>query len=361
MNTLTRRGFGALALAAAAKPARANDFPAIKPEDAVIAFGHVGPVSDEGWTYTHHQGLLAVKAAFPAARYLEVESIPYSADATRTFRQFVAQGANIVFLSSEYGDLLYPVSNRAPQTAWLECDGHTMGSNHGIYYVKHWMPSYIAGVAAGLMSKSGRLGYIGSMAVPTTYAGVNAFLMGAQSVKPQATMQVILINAWFDPQGAAQAGTALIDNGADVLLGAMDEAAYLQVAEKRGVPAVMWNSDGLRKYGPKSYVTAITLDWRQFYIDQTRARLEGRWQPSNVLLGLGAGVDVAPWGDSVPDPVRRQADAVRAKMLAGWPPFVGEIRDASGRVRVAKGQTMSDDMFYACDWTIQGVSGLHAT
>jgi hypothetical protein len=63
----------------------------------------------------------------------------------------------------------------------------------------------------------------------------------------------------------------------------------------------------------------------------------------------------------VPDPVRRQADAVRAKMLAGWPPFVGEIRDASGRVRVAKGQTMSDDMFYACDWTIQGVSGLHAT
>ncbi|MBC7479667.1 MAG: hypothetical protein H7317_16520 [Pseudorhodobacter sp.] len=48
-----------------------------------------------------------------------------------------------------------------------------------------------------------------------------------------------MINAWFDPQ----AGTALIDTGADVLFGIMDEAAYLQVAEARGVKAVMWNTD----------------------------------------------------------------------------------------------------------------------
>jgi basic membrane lipoprotein Med (substrate-binding protein (PBP1-ABC) superfamily) len=199
------------------------------------------------------------------------------------------------------------------------------------------------------------------MAVPTTYAGVNAFLMGAQSVKPHATMQVILINAWFDPQAAAQAGTALIDNGADVLLGAMDEAAYLQVAEKRGVPAVMWNSDGLRRYGPKSYVTAVVLDWNAFYIEQTKARLEGRWTPAQTLLDLGAGVDRAPWGDSVPDAVRQQADAARTKMLGGSTPFVGEIKDTQGRVRVASGQVMTDDAFYACDWAIAGVSGLGAT
>jgi len=362
---LSRRDFGLLAGASAVAAPRgaraAGGMAPVDPASAVIAFGHVGPISDEGWTYTHHLGLLAVKQAYPKANFLEVESIPYSADATRTFRRFVAQGANIVFLSSEYGDLLYPVSNRTPQIAWLECDGHTLGVNRGAYYIKHWMPSYVAGIAAGLMSTSGRLGYVGSMAVPTTYAGVNAFLMGAQSVKPHATMQVILINAWFDPQGAAQAGTALIDNGADVLLGAMDEAAYLQVAEKRGVPAVMWNSDGLRRYGPKSYITAVVLDWNAFYLAQTRARLEGRWTPAQTLLDLGAGVDRAPWGDSVPGSVRQHADAVRTKMLGGWTPFVGEIKDTRGRMRVARGQAMSDEAFYACDWAIQGVSGLSST
>jgi basic membrane lipoprotein Med (substrate-binding protein (PBP1-ABC) superfamily) len=361
---LSRRDFGRLAGASLLAPRVANaagSMAPVDPNSAVIAFGHVGPISDEGWTYTHHLGLLAVKQAYPHATFLEVESIPYSADATRTFRRFVAQGANIVFLSSEYGDLLYPVSNRTPQIAWLECDGHTLGFNRGAYYIKHWMPSYVAGIAAGLMSKTGRLGYVGSMAVPTTFAGVNAFLMGAQSVKPHATMQVILINAWFDPQAAAQAGTALIDNGADVLLGAMDEAAYLQVAEKRGVPAVMWNSDGLRRYGPKSYITAVVLDWNAFYIAQTKARLEGSWTPAQTLLALGAGVDRAPWGDSVPEPVRRQADAVRTRMLGGWTPFVGEIKDTQGRIRVARGQVMDDESFYACDWAIAGVSGLGAT
>ena len=224
--------------------------------------------------------------------------------------------------------------------------------------MKHWLPSYVAGVAAGLMSKSGKLGYVGSMPVPTVYCGVNAFLMGARSVKPEATMQVIVINSWFDPQAAAQAGTALIDNGCDVLFGVMDEAAYLQVAEKRGVPAVMWNTD-VRRYGPKSYVTSIMLDWTKFYVGQAKARLEGVWTPAQpVLLGMGEGVDRDAWGDSVPSAARAQADAVRTKMLAGYTPFVGEIKDADGRVRVPAGKTMTDLELYGWNWPIEGVSGL---
>ena len=349
---------GLAAAGAIIRPAQAAGFAAVKPEQAVIGFGHVGPISDEGWTSSHHQGLLAVKQAYPQAKFLEVESIPYSADATRTFRQFVAQGAHLVFVTSEYGDLLHGVSDRAGDTAWLECNGHGVAANRSWYYVKHWLPSYVAGVAAGLMSKSGKLGYVGSMPVPTVYCGVNAFLMGARSVKPEATMQVIVINSWFDPQAAAQAGTALIDNGCDVLFGVMDEAAYLQVAEKRGVPAVMWNTD-VRRYGPKSYISSIVLDWTKYYVAQAKARLEGSWTPGQpVLLGMGEGVDRDAWGDSVPGPVRSQADAVRTKMLAGYTPFVGEIKDADGRVRVPAGTTMTDLELYGWNWPIEGVSGL---
>ena len=349
---------GALAAGSLVRPARAAGFAAVKPEQAVIGFGHVGPISDEGWTSSHHQGLLAVKQAFPQAKFLEVESIPYSADATRTFRQFVAQGAHIVFVTSEYGDLLRGVSDRAPNTAWMECNGHSAGSNRGWYYIKHWLPSYVTGVAAGLISKSGKLGYVGSMPVPTVFCGVNAFLMGARSVNPAATMQVIVINSWFDPQAAAQAGTALIDNGCDVLFGVTDEAAYLQVAEKRGARAVMWNTD-VRRYGPKAYVSSIVLDWNKFYVAQAKARIEGTWTPGEAaLLGMGEGVDRDAWGDSVPGPVREQADAMRTKLLAGHNPFAGEIKDASGKVRIPAGQAMTDMELYGWSWPIEGVSGL---
>ena len=69
----------------------AGAFAPVKEQDAVIAFGHVGPISDEGWTSQHHEGLPAVKKAYPKAKYIEVETIPYSADATRSFRQFVSE------------------------------------------------------------------------------------------------------------------------------------------------------------------------------------------------------------------------------------------------------------------------------
>jgi basic membrane lipoprotein Med (substrate-binding protein (PBP1-ABC) superfamily) len=197
--------------------------------------------------------------------------------------------------------------------------------------------------------------------VPSVYSGVNAFLMGARSVNPNATMQVILINSWFDPQAAAQAGTALIDNGCDFLFGIMDEAAYLQVAEKRGVPAVMWNTD-VRRYGPKSYVSSIVVNWNDFYVEQVKARLAGTWKgDQKILLDIGHGVDRDAWGESVPEAVRKQADAVRTKMLSGYSPFVGEIKDIKGTVRVPKGQKMDDMALYNWDWPIEGVSGLKMT
>ena len=95
-KNISRRGFMGLAGMTAAgsllmpksgliRPAfGASPFAPVKEEDAVIAFGHVGPISDEGWTYTHHLGKLAVEKAFPKLKTLEVENIPFSADATRT-------------------------------------------------------------------------------------------------------------------------------------------------------------------------------------------------------------------------------------------------------------------------------------
>ncbi len=172
--------------------------------------------------------------------------------------------------------------------------------------------------------------------------GTNAFLMGARSVNPNATLQTIAINSWFDPQAATQAGTALIDNGCDLLFGIMDEAGYLQVAEKRGAKAVMWNTD-IRRYGPKSYVSSVLIDFKKFYVDQVGMRLDGNWTPSRYsVLPMGAGVDRDKWGETVPADVASSADAVRDKILGGWSPFVGEIKDSDGQVlRVAAGQTMT--------------------
>ena len=301
--SLTRRtvlaGMGAgaasLMLPGAIPFAHAAPLAPVREEDAVIAWGHVGPITDEGWTYKHHVGMQAVEKAFPKLKTLYVESIPYAADATRTFRQFVAQGANMVFATSNYGDFLYDVANAAPEVAFYECDGRNPLPNLGTYYLQHWYPSYVAGVAAGHMSETGKLGYVASFPVPSVYAGANSFLMGARSVNPEATLQAIVINSWFDPQASTQAGTALLDNGADLLFGIMDEAGYLQVAEKRGKKAVMFNTD-LRRYGPEAYVSSILVDFDDFYVEQVGRRLAGTWEPTQDIFPMAEGIDRDAWG-----------------------------------------------------------------
>ncbi|MFN6978824.1 MAG: BMP family ABC transporter substrate-binding protein, partial [Gemmobacter sp.] len=168
-----------------------------------------------------------------------------------------------------------------------------------------------------------------------------------------------VINSWFDPQGATQAGTALLDNGCDVLFGIMDEAAYLQVAEARGAKAIMWNTD-IRRYGPNAYVSSIIIDFKDFYVEQVRRRLAGEWTPTTDILPFGAGVDRDAWGASVPPEVAAQADAARAAILGGDSPFKGEIKDVKGNIRVPAGHTMTEMELYEWNWSIEGVSGLDA-
>ncbi|MCQ8279602.1 BMP family ABC transporter substrate-binding protein [Acetobacteraceae bacterium KSS8] len=363
MPFLKRRALlaGAAALPFLPRLARAaSPLPAVAEKDAVIAFGHIGPVSDGGWSTTHHTGLLAAKKAYPAAKFLEVESIPVSADATRTFRQFVENGANMVFVSSEYGDLLSSVADDAPEVAFLECNGHHVSDNESWYYIQHWKVSYIIGVAAAKMSKSGKMGFVGSFPVPSVFGCANAFLLGARSVRPEATVQVILINSWFDPQAAAQAASALIQNGIDMIYTNLDDGSCLQVAAKAGIKCATWNTD-MRAMGPDAYVTSLMLDWTQFYVDQIGARLAGRWAgDGHTLLPVGHGVDRDAWGRTVPPEVAAQADAVRTRIIGGWNPIQGEIRDATGKVRVPKGGSLDDIACYEWNWPVEGVVGLKA-
>lgn len=325
--------------------------------DALVAFGHTSPVTDGGWTMAHDQGVQAVRKAFPRLRTVYVESVPYSADATRIFRQFVAEGAQMVIATSNYGDFIRDVSDRAPEVAFMECDGHATSGNLGWYYITHWYASYIIGIAAGLMTRTNKIGFVGSFPIPSVYAGANAVLLGARSVNPAVTLQAISINAWFDPQAATQAGSALADNGCDFLCGIMDEPAYLRVAEQRGIKAAMWNTD-MRQYGPEAYVSSVTLDFRDYYVEQVRARLAGTWQPQGHFLPLGHGVDRDPWGRTVPPEVAAQADAMRTRIMQGYNPFQGPIYDAAGRLRVPQGQAMDDALIYQWDWAVAGVTGL---
>jgi basic membrane protein A and related proteins len=231
---------------------------AAAPEEPVlVAFGHVGPVSDGGWTMTHDKGRMAVEKAFDGkVKTAMVESLPYSDEASRAIEQFIADGAKMVIMTSEWADFVTKVADKHPEVKFLECGGFRKSPNENYYYVAHWDPTYLIGMTAGLLTKSNKIGFIGSFPVPSVYQAANSLLMGARSVNPDATVQVVLIDSWFDPAKASQAANALMDGGADFVMDIMDETAALQAEEKRGVWGATWNTDQ-RRAAPTRYVSSV--------------------------------------------------------------------------------------------------------
>ena len=87
---------------------------------------------------------------------------------------------------------------------------------------------------AAKMSKTGVLGYIVSFPIPEVISGINATMLGAQTVNPNIKVKIIWVSTWFDPGKEADAAKALADQGADVLMQHTDSPAAMQIAAQRG-------------------------------------------------------------------------------------------------------------------------------
>jgi len=166
------------------------------------------------------------------------------------------------------------VSKQFPKTAFLHATGYKMGKNMGIYNARFYQGRYVAGVIAGEMTKSNKLGYVAAFPIPEVLQGINAFIKGARSVNPKATLSVIWVNSWYDPGKEREAAMTLISQGADIVTHHTDSTAVVQAAEEKGVYAIGYHSD-MSKYGPKAHLTAVTHHWGDYYTKVVEQVLAG--------------------------------------------------------------------------------------
>ncbi len=108
--------------------------------------------------------------------------------------------------------------------------GYKRDKNMATYSGRFYEGRYIQGQIAAKMSKSGVLGYIVSFPIPEVVSGINATMLGAQSINPNIKVKIIWVNTWFDPGKEADAAKALLDQGADVIMQHTDSPAAMQIA-----------------------------------------------------------------------------------------------------------------------------------
>lgn len=335
-------------------PAHAQSVP---PAKLKVCFIYSGPIGDNGWSYQHEQGRKAVEAAFP--RKVETsfaENVNEGADAERVINQMVRQGCRLMFLTSfSFGEALAKVSGKYLNTKFEHITGLKGASNISLFNARFYEGRYVAGQIAAKLSESGTLGYIASFPIPEVYQGINAFMLGAQSINPAIRLKVVWTGAWFAPVIEAAAARELIASDVDIITQHTDSPAALQIAEQSGLKAFGQASDMI-EFAPNAQLTAIVDNWAPYYIERVQAALAGRWSVGDVWTGFDKGtVKMAPY-TNMPDEVKAMATATEEQIRTGkLHPFKGPVFDASGKERVKVGEAASDGMLKAMDWLVRGV------
>ena len=322
-----------------------------------VAFVYIGPPGDGGWTFQHDQGRLFMEKQL-GIKSDTVENVPEGADAERVIAD-LAQNHDVIFTTSfGYMDPTLNVAKKFPNVVFLHNAGYKTAPNMGTYFGKNWEGSYLAGIAAGKVTKKNVLGYVAAFPIPELIYNINAFTLGAQSVNPAVKVSVVWTNTWFDPATERQAAISLLDKGADVLLAYQDSPASLQAASERGALAGGNDSD-MTRYAPKAYLTNPVWNWGPYYVKTVKAVKDGTWTSAQYLGSLADGnVDIAPLGPSVPAAVKKLVADAKAKILAGkLTVFAGPITDQSGNEKVAKGASLSDADVLQMTWFVKGVDG----
>ena len=346
---------------AAAAPASAAAAPASATEPLKVGFIYVDPVGDAGWTFAHDSARKLVEAKFgDKVKTTFVENVPESAaDAERVIRDLASQGNKVIFGTSfGYMEAMLKVAKDFPDVKFEHATGYKTADNLAQYDVRTYEGAYLAGVAAGKLSKSGKLGVVASVPIPEVLRNINSFELGARSVNPKATTKVVWVNKWFDPGKEREAATTLVGQGVDVLMQNTDSAAVVQTAEEKNVLAFGWDSD-MTKFGPKAHVAASTIDWSGYYIQRISDVMEGKWKSGFTWWGLKENmIDLKYFNANLSDDVKKLIAERRQGVIDGTAPiWKGPLKDNTGKEVLGKDVVADDKFLHDVKFYVEGVEG----
>jgi basic membrane protein A len=343
---------------AAATPAAAPAPAAATP--LKIAFAYVGPVGDAGWTFAHDLGRKALVEKFGAKVSTSfVESVPEGADAERVIRDLADQGNQLIFGTTfGYMEPMLKVAADFPKAHFEHATGYKTAPNLSTYDSRTYEGAYLAGIVAGAMTKTKKLGIVGSIPIPEVIRNIDSFTLGAQTQKPDIETRVVWVNKWFDPPKEGEAAQALLNQGADVLFQNTDSPTVLQTAEKAGKLGFGWDSD-MSQFGPHAHLASAVIHWAPYYEKAVQAQLDGTWQTGRSWWGVKEGaIELASISEQVPAPVKAKVAEASAGLKAGtFAIWKGPIADQSGKARLEAGQTADDEFLSKIDFYVKGVEG----
>ena len=319
-------------------------------------FVYVGSHTDGGWSQAHDIARLAVEDHFgDAVTTRFIENIP-EANSEGAIERLARSDCDLIFTTSfGFMDPTIAVAERFPDVKFEHATGYKTAPNVSVYNSRFYEGRYIQGVIAASVSETGTAGYIGSFPIPEVVQGINAFMLGAQSINPEFAVRVVWANSWYDPGAEADAAKVLMDQGVDIITQHTDSTAPMQEAAARGIKAFGQASDMIEA-GPETQLTAIVDTWAPYYIERVQAVLDGTWETSDRWDGLKDGIlTMAPY-TNMPEDVAALAEETEQAIIDGeLVIFEGPINKQDGSVWLAEDEAADDGTLLGLNFYIEGV------
>ena len=359
-------------------PSRADD-------KLKVGFIYVGPVSDFGWTRSHDYGRSQAQKALPWVETSYVESVS-EGELESYVDQMADQGVKVIFTTStSYVDGTIAAAASHPDILFFNASGYKNASNVATYTADLYQINYLFGLLAGALSKSAKIGYVGTYPTPELVRYINALTLGVRTVNPSAIVIIRWLNTWYNPPAEKEAAEALLSQGVDFLMNGADSPTVAEVATAHHVP-VNGHAAILDDDVPYQVISRDAYNWGPAYIRLLQGVRDGKYTSSNLQgvqdwYRLAEGVVQFAYKPGVPiDPKYKEAlsavhvndgqggqisayDLVlkRLTQMSASPPefepFQGPIKDADGKVRIPEGRAATKAELFSMTWRVAGVVG----
>ncbi|MBP2558556.1 simple sugar transport system substrate-binding protein [Neorhizobium galegae] len=332
-----------------------------------VGFIYVGPKDDYGYNQAHAEGAAVIKK-MPGITLVEEENVPETVDVQKTMESMInLDGATLLFPTSfgYFDPHMLAMAAKYPKIQFRHCGGlWTEGkhpANTGSYFGYIGQGQYLNGIAAGYATKSKKIGFVAAKPIPQVVQNINSFLLGARSVDPTITCQVIFTGEWSLAVKEAEATNALIDQGADVITCHVDSPkVVVETAAGRGafVCGYHANQSALAK---DKYLTGAEWAWGNVYTNFIKTAQSGGKLGNFVRGGLKDGfVKMSPLGPAVSAEGRKKFEATLAEIMSGkFSVFKGPIKDNKGNVVVTASTAFAEDAIEleSMGYLVEGVVG----
>ena len=333
----------------------------------VIGVIYVGPRDDYGYNQAQAQAAAQIKK-MPGVTVLEQEKVAETTDVQKVMGSMIEQdGATLIFPTSfgYFDPHVLTVAAKYPKVRFAHCGGLWTAGKHpmntGSYFGYIDECQYLNGVVAGYASKSKKLGFIAAKPIPQVLRNINAFTMGARSVDPKITTQLIFTGDWSLPVKEAEASNSLIDQGVDVVTCHVDSPKVIvESAERRSIFVCGYHANQAT-LAPKGYLTGAEWNWLTPYTLHVKDAMAGAPFKNFIRGGLKEGyVKMSPYGKAVSDTAKKKADGVHAAMMKGdYAIFKGPLKDNAGKEVIASGASLkqTDPVLEQMNYLVEGVIG----